>query len=99
MKHLVKQVSPNARLVRCSRTGIAWVEDGSTGMRYSAHPNISDTGSVRGMKSRGYWGKDDKTVRTHGFIYNISHALAGDPFSQAALSACSCGGNHGGKRR
>jgi hypothetical protein len=47
------------------------------------------------MKERGYWGKHDTTVRTHGFIYNISHALAGDPFSKMALNACSCGGNHG----
>lgn len=68
-------------------------------MRYSAHPNISDSGSVRGMKERGYWGKHDTTVRTHGFIYNISQALAVDPLSKVALNACSCGGNHGGKRR
>ena len=23
------------------------------------------------MKNLGYWGKDDRTVRSHGFIYNI----------------------------
>ena len=98
-KMFLRQLNPNARLVQCSRTGIAWVEYGSTGMRYSPHPNISATGSVRGMKQCGYWGKNDRTVRTHGFIYNIDHAITGDPFSQAALTSCSCGGNHGQKKR
>lgn len=50
------------------------------------------------MKQCGYWGKNDRTVRTHGFIYNIDHTLAGDLFSQAALTSCSCSGNHGQKK-
>ena len=37
-------------LYRDDKSGLAWVEDGSTGLGHSAHPNISATGSVKGMK-------------------------------------------------
>lgn len=90
---MVKQLAPHTALYRCSRTGIAWVEDGSTGLRYSAHSNISDTGSVRGMRGRG-WGKNDRVVRTHGFYYNIDQTIANDRFSELARRMCSCGGRH-----
>lgn len=36
------------------------------------HPSIHYTGSVRGMKSKGYWGKHDVCVRCGSFIYNLS---------------------------
>ncbi len=36
------------------------------------HPSIHCTGSVRGMKKLGYWGKNDKCVRCGQYIYNLS---------------------------
>lgn len=71
MKKLIRNLDECRRLYRDDRTGIAWIEDGSTGMGISIHANISDTGSVRGMKECGYWRKSDRTIRSHGFIYNI----------------------------
>jgi hypothetical protein len=38
----------------------------------AAHPSIHCTGSVRGMKKLGYWGKYDEIVRCGQFIYNLS---------------------------
>lgn len=96
-KVLLQQVDPYVRLYRDDRTGIAWVENGHTGLRHSAHPNIDASGSVRGMKSLGYWARDAKTVRSHGFIYNISQLAynADDPLDMLALQNCRCGGVHG----
>ena len=34
-----------------------------------AHPSIHYTGSVRGMKKLGLWGKHDKCVRCGNYIY------------------------------
>lgn len=39
------------------------------------HPSIHYTGSVRGMKKLGYWGKHDVCVRCGQYIYNISRTL------------------------
>lgn len=36
------------------------------------HPSIHYTGSVRGMKKLGYWGKRDRCVRCGQYIYNLS---------------------------
>ena len=72
MKKLIRKINENVTLYRDDRTGIAWIQDGTTGLIYSVHPNIDSTGSVRGMKDRGFWGKKDKTVRCGGYIYNIS---------------------------
>lgn len=36
------------------------------------HPSVHCTGSVRGMKKQGYWGKNDKCVRCGQYIYNLS---------------------------
>lgn len=36
------------------------------------HPSIHYTGSVRGMKKLGYWGKHDRCVRCGQYIYNLS---------------------------
>lgn len=38
----------------------------------SRHPSIHYTGSVRGMKRHGGWGKKDVCVRCGQFIYNLS---------------------------
>lgn len=39
-------------------------------MGHSCHANIDVTGSVRGMKNSDT-GQNDRTVKSHGFIYNI----------------------------
>lgn len=36
------------------------------------HPSIHRTGSVRGMKKLGFWGRDDRCVRCGQYIYNLS---------------------------
>lgn len=42
------------------------------------HPSIHITGSVRGMKRAGFWGKNDHCVRNRDYIYNLSIYI-GDP--------------------
>ena len=70
-KVFLREIEPHKILYRDDRTGIAWIEDGCSGCRISIHPNIDANGSVRGMKKLGYWNKTDRTVRSHGWIYNI----------------------------
>lgn len=67
----IRKIKPHAILYRDDRIGIAWIEDGSSGCSLSVHSNIDSSGSVKGMKDLGYWRKEDRTVRSHGFIYNI----------------------------
>lgn len=83
---------------QCNSTGIVWIEDGSTGVGHSCHPNIDATGSVRGMKKLGYWGEKDVCVRSHGFIYNVSRTIVTDPLDEIVLDLCACGGTHTGRK-
>lgn len=71
MKQLIKEITPYQKLYRDTNNGIAWIEDGSTGCGISIHPNISTSGSVRGMKHLGYWQKQDRIIKSHGFAYNV----------------------------
>lgn len=93
-KTLIKEIRPYVELYRDNETGIAWVEDGTTGNGHSCHPNIGASGSVRGMKQRGYWGKNDRTVRCHGFIHNIDRLVVTDELDEIARQHCRCGGQH-----
>ena len=93
-KVLLQVIRPHVKLYRDPRTGIAWVEDGTAGIGHSCHPNISSSGSVRGMKDRGYWGKNDRTVRSHGFIYNIDHVVTSSDMDEVARQHCRCDGVH-----
>ena len=43
----------------------------------ASHPSRHCTGSVRGMKKLGYWGKHDRIVRCGQFIYNLSITIGG----------------------
>ena len=88
----VRNVGPCAELHRDRKSGIAWIEDGSTGLGHSCHANIDATGSVRGMKALGYWGKEDRTVRSHGFIYNIDTFVVDeeDPYDALVAEECQC---------
>lgn len=72
MYRYIKSVGDCANLYRDDTSGLAWISDGRIGTEHSVHPSIHRTGSVRGMKSLGYWGKKDKVVRSHGWIFNIS---------------------------
>ncbi len=56
MKQFIREIEENVNLYRDDKTGIAWIEDGRTGLGISVHANISATGSVVGMKNLGYWG-------------------------------------------
>lgn len=94
-KEQIKEIRPYVILYRDPKTGIAWVENGSTGQGHSAHPNIDASGSVRGMKQLGYWNKEDRCVRSHGFIYNIDRLIVTDDLDEIARQHCKCGGNHG----
>lgn len=71
MKQFIRKIEEYVNLYRDDKTGIAWIEDGKTGLGISVHGNINSSGSISGMKARGYWGKKDRTVRSHGWIYNI----------------------------
>ena len=91
-KELVKKIDDYAFLYRDPENGLAWVEDGHTGLEHSCHAGIDETGSVEGMKAQGYWNKSDRTVRSHGFTYNID-SYAVDPknkYEKIAADACMC---------
>lgn len=71
MKQFIRQIEEHVILYRDDKTGIAWIEDRRTGLGISVHSNVDFSGSVSGMKTLGYWRKNDRTVRSHGWIYNI----------------------------
>jgi len=73
MKQLIREIEQSINLYRDDETGIAWIEDGHTGIEVSIHPNIHASGSVEGMKKQGYWGMNDRTVKSHDYIYNIDN--------------------------
>lgn len=43
-----------------------------TEVQKAQHPSIHCSGSVRGMKKLGLWGKNDRCVRCGQYIYNLS---------------------------
>ncbi|WP_157931612.1 hypothetical protein [Mycobacteroides abscessus] len=90
----LQEIRPHVTLYRDSDSGIAYVEDGSTGNGHSAHPNIDATGSVAGMKALGYWAADAQTVESHGFIYNIDAFVVDGELDRIAAEHCQCGGKH-----
>jgi hypothetical protein len=93
-KHMIKLIGPGQVLYRDTKTGLAWVEDTNTGTGYSAHPNISSTGSIKGMRNLGYWGLFDRVVCSHGFYYNVDMSAGMDDLSSIARQHCHCGGKH-----
>lgn len=38
----------------------------------AVHPSIHISGSIRGMKKLGFWGKHDTIVRCGSYYYNLS---------------------------
>ena len=89
-KQFIREVKPYAKLYRDDRTGIAWVQDGSSGCGFSVHSNIDASGSVRGMKQLGYWGKKDRVRRSNGFNYNIDTFVVSDELDEIAAEYCNC---------
>ena len=55
MKQFIRQIKEHINLYRNDKTGIAWIEDGITGLGISVHVSIDSSGSVSGMKTLGYW--------------------------------------------
>jgi hypothetical protein len=91
MTRFIKLINTYAKLYRNDETGIAWIYDSSMGLRYSVHPNIDKTGSVRGMKKLGYWEKKDKIVRCGGYVYNISRIVCDNSeYERIVADACMC---------
>lgn len=70
-KQFIREINTYAKLYRDDKNGIAWIEDSSTGLGITIHPNIHKSGSVIGMKNLGYWDKKDRIVQSHGYKYNI----------------------------
>jgi len=93
---LLAVLSPYLSGYRDSRTGIAWIEDHASGRGHSLHTSIARSGSVKGMKQLGYWNLNDRTVPSHGWIYNIDQYVPEtDPLIQQwLLDHCQCGGLH-----
>lgn len=92
MTKFVREIQPHVKLYRDVKNGIAWIEDGRSGLGISVHPNISTSGSVRGMKDRGYWGKNDRIVRSHGWVYNIDRFVCNkdDELEMIVANECMC---------
>ena len=90
---LVREINKNAKLYR-GNGGIAIIKDGNTGNIVSVHPNISSTGSVRGMKQLGYWDKNARTVKCGSYIYNIDSFCCNfrDELEVIVSKECNCEG-------
>ena len=84
----VREVRPHARLHRDRETGIAWIEDGTTGLAHSCHPNVSVNGDLEGMR-RQYW-KDARIMHSHGFYYNVDLLVSSDALDDIARQECCC---------
>lgn len=90
----IRETGQYKTLRRDTDTGIAWIADGSTGLRYSVHPSIDASGSVKGKKDRGDWARDARTVKCDGFIYNIDELIVTSDDDRIVAEECRCGGSH-----
>lgn len=92
MKDFIREIEPGAKLYRDPIYGIAWIEDTRAGICISVHPNINVTGSVQGLKERGYWGMEDRIVRCNGWFYNIDKFVcySGDKMEEIVARECRC---------
>lgn len=91
-KQFIKEIEPHKKLYRDTITGIAWIEDGTNGNSISIHANIHRSGSVRGMKKLGYWRRNDRVVRSHGWQYNIDTLVydKDNELEQIVVNECMC---------
>lgn len=86
----IRKINDTVALYRDDRTGLAFAKDSVRGCSWSVHPSIDASGSVRGMRKLGYWGKDDKVVRCHGAYINISHVIVDDECDEILAKECMC---------
>ena len=93
-KKFIRNIAPYKNLYRDDKSGIAWIEDGSSGNCVSVHSNIDKSGSVKGMKNSGYWRKTYRTIRSHGYIYNIDSFICNqnDEMEMIISNECMCQG-------
>ena len=92
-KSLIRKLSEYKTLYRDTTNGLAWIEDTSAGCCISIHANIDASGSVRGMKNLGYWKKNARTIRSHGYIYNVDSLVVNNNNKAEMLLAeteCKC---------
>ena len=89
-KVLVRNLTLYQNLYQDPKSGLAWIEDGLTGLYHSVHANIHRTGSVTGMKKLGYWNKKDRIVRTNGYIYNIDTFVIDSAMDGVVADYCMC---------
>ena len=97
MQH-TQALAPRIVLMWDDETGIARIENYLTGVGHAAHPNIKRPRSAEDMKRRGAWGKDDRVVQSHSFLYNIDRLSIHEPLDDVARQHCQCGGNHATQR-
>lgn len=92
MKEFIREIEPGAKLYRDPINGIAWIEDTRAGIGISVHPNIDITGSIQGMVAHGFWRKEDRIVRSHGWLYNIDRfsCWPDDDMEQIVARECRC---------
>jgi len=89
-KTFIKQLAEYVELHRDAKTGIAWINDGKTGCEESLHPSIDKSGSIKGMKKKGYWGKNDKIITCNNGHYNISKESQFSVYAKTLKKACKC---------
>lgn len=79
---------------RDEKSGIAWIEDHKTGLSHSRHPSIDESGSVSGMKARGYWSKEAEVVKANGYFFNTSVIVKDEDavYDQILAITCNCAG-------
>ena len=92
MRKFIRKIEDCINLYRDDKCGIAWIEDGTTGLVISVHSNIHYSGSIRGMKNRGYWDKKDRVIRSNGYIYNIDSFICdkNNKLEMIVANECMC---------
>lgn len=74
--------------------GLVVIGDGGVGLGHSCHPCIDSTGSVAGMKDRGWCEKHDHVVDAFGFKWNVDKFSARSGLDWVAAELCYCQGEH-----
>ena len=87
---LLKTIRPNVTLWRDRMTGVALIEDCTSGTGGSCHPNIDATGSLLGMVECGYWNPEDRVIRSAGFLHNIDGLVIDSEDDKMVADACCC---------
>ncbi len=74
--------------------GVAWIEDGTTGLIHSCHPYIDGSSCLAVMHILKGWGPDDRTVESNGLLFNIDRYVVRDELDRIAAGWCICLGSH-----